>query len=252
MVGEAAAWTPASATSSGGVTPEHWYAGDKSNFQDSARNTAAASDGDVVGSATDDTANADHVSQGTAANKPTLQTNELNGESVFRFDGTNDALQGAFTTGESISQPYTIFVVAVLDASEVNDNNYSVIIDGDDVNNRAALYQDKNANPDCWTFYSGTILSGGASDSNWNIWTLVANGASSQFWANGVSEASGDAGAHALDGLKVGAQYSGIRYPLEGDVAEILIYNGNLSDADKNEIGQYLDDKYGITYTDIT
>ena len=212
----------------------------------------ADDDGEVVGAWEDKTANEDDLTQGTSDNKPTLQTNELNGEPVLRFDGSNDNLQGAFTTGGALSQPFTILIVAKLDAGAVNDDNYHILIDSDDSSNRMLAGNQPTDTPDTWRIYAGTNLdSANASDSDWNIWTCLYDGASSQFWHSGVSQASGNAGAHDGDGLTVGTNYnqSGA---WDGDVAEILIYDSDLSDADKNEVGNYLGDRYDISYSDIT
>ena len=121
------AWDPSSPTTDGGESPEHWYRGDDA-YEENTRVTACSDDGDVVGSWTDLTGNADHVSQGTTANKPTWQDAELNGQPVIRFDGSDDYLQGAFTTGGSISQANTIFIVSKLDTSAVNDGNNRHVI----------------------------------------------------------------------------------------------------------------------------
>jgi len=226
------AWTPASPTTDGGVSPEHWYRGDDA-YEENTRVTACSDDGDPVGSWTDLTGNADHVSQGTADNRPSWQDAELNGEPVIRFDGNNDYLRGAFTTGGSISQPNTIFAVAKL--TSVNDDAQRILFDGDDVTSRHVFHQFPTPDPDEWAIWAGSNLAGSASDGNWNIWTALFNGASSQFWANGVSEASGNAGTKALDGLTAGCSYMNDAY-WEGDIAEIIIYDANLSAADRDEV----------------
>jgi hypothetical protein len=204
-----------------------------------------------VGAWEDKTANEDDVTQGTADDKPTLQTNELNGESVLRFDGSNDYLQGAFTTGGSISQPNTVFVVAKLDTGTSNDGTRYACIDGDDSSNRHYLWKNENATPDNMVISGGTLLQGDDADESWNIWTVLFDTTTSQFWRNGVSENSGNAGSNAMDGLTVGAAYS-TSHPWDGDIAEIIIYDSELNDADKNEVGGYLGDRYNISYSDIT
>lgn len=243
-----APWTPADATPDGGYNAVHWYRADDC-YEDAARTTVAADDGDPVGSWTDK-ASADHASQGTSANRPTLQTAELNGESVLRFDGSNDYLQGAYTNGGVLDQPFTILVVSKLDASAVNDNVDHKMIDGDDSSDRAMIGKDGATTPDDWEFETGTSITGGAADSNWNIWTLVGNGASSRLWQNGISEAAGNSGAEEPTGITIGARYSAEDY-WDGDIAEIVIFEANLSNADKNTLGGYASDRYNIAYTDI-
>lgn len=249
----AAAWTPALPTTDGGVSPDHWYRSDSGLWQD-AGVTPAVLDGDVVGRWEDLTANADHVNQAVVGNKPTLQNGAgdlLNGHPVVRGDGANDYLQGAFTNGGAMAQPNTIFAVAALDAAAVNDNAANTICDGDDIANRHILGTRSIPNPDEWFIYAGSNLDGGVADSNWNIWTALFNGATSRFWHNGVAKcAAGAGGAQVIDGLTLFSQQQ-IAFHWNGDITEILIYDANLSDADKNQVGAYLATRYAIAYTDI-
>ena len=245
-------WDPSMPTA-GGYTPDHWYRSDQGLWQD-AGVTPAASDGDVVGRWEDITANADHVNQANAGNKPTLQSGAgdlVNGHPVVRGDGIDDYLQGAFTTGGAMNQPNTIIAVAKLDAAAVNDNNGHAICDGDDAGNRNILGVYQAAAPDKWQIYAGANLVGNNDDSDFRIWTAGFNGASSQLWHNGVSEAGpGNAGAMAIDGLTLFDGHAG-GAPWKGDIAEIIMYDANLSDADKNQVGRYLAARYGLSYTDI-
>lgn len=246
------AWTPASPTTDGGVSAEHWYRSDDA-YQDAARTTPVASDGDVVGNWTDLTANADHVSQATTGNKPTWQNgvgDQLNGHPVILFDGIDDYLRGAFTTGGALSQPFTVFIVAKLDALAVNDGSNRFVFDGDDGVNRALGGTNATPNPDTWRISAGASVNGSASDSNWNMWLCLFNGASSQFWHNGISEASGNAGGNVIDGLTMGNGATG-GVPWLGPVIECVIYDSNLSNADKNEVGNYLATRYGLSWTAI-
>ena len=249
----AALWTPALPTSDGGYLPEHWYRSDQGLWQD-AGVTPAVNDGDVVGRWEDITANADHVNQAAAGNKPTLQNGAgdlLNGHPVIRLDGINDYLVGAFTTGGAMNQPNTYFVVVQLDAAVVNNGLDCFLLDGDDAVNRHIVMKNKAGAPDRWDTYAGVALVGGDADANWNVWTALYNGATSQFWLNGISEAGpANAGAQNPDGIAVGAQSSGAT-AWKGDITEIILYDANLSDADKNQVGAYLATRYALAYTDI-
>jgi hypothetical protein len=246
----ATSWTPLLPTA-GGYYPEHWYRSDGGLWQD-AGVTPAAADGDVVGRWEDLTANADHVNQAVAASKPTLQNGAgdlLNGHPVVRSDGVDDYLQGAFTTGGAMAQPITIFGVGKSSvAGLVNHFFY----DGDDALNRVALLNDGAAGAGAgdWSLYAGTVVHGGPEDANWNIWTAYYNVAASQLWQNGTVEVAGNTGANAMDGITIGARYDATS-PWDGDIAEIIIYHANLSNADKNQVGQYLATRYGLAYTDI-
>nr|NIQ88693.1 hypothetical protein [Deltaproteobacteria bacterium] len=166
LLGADDSWTPASPTS-GGYSPEHWYRSDSGLWQD-AGVTPATADGDVVGRWEDKTANADHVNQANAAKKPTLQSgaaDRLNGHPVIRFDGIDDLLVGAFTNGGAMAQPFTVFIVAQLDSSVVDDGVPAVLLDDSDPTNRVIIYKYEAPNPDAWTVYAQSVLTGNDANS---------------------------------------------------------------------------------------
>ena len=61
---------------------------------------------------------------------------------------------------------------------------------------------------------------------------------------------SGNAGANGMSEFTIGSWRGGLFY-WDGDIAEVIIYDSNLSDADKNEVGGYLATKYGLSWTAI-
>lgn len=244
-------WTPANPTSDGDISPHTWHIPGLGNFQDSAKTTPVTAATDPVGASVNQGSDTYDIVQATAANRPTLQQVTNNGKTFYTWlvDGINDRLQGAFGGG-AISQPYTVFVVARLDATAVNDNANHYMLDGDDGSNRLIVGQQSSGIPDNWLVNAGANLTGGDSNGNWNIWTILLNGASSQYWINGTSKASGNAGAQTPNGITVGCLFDGSNF-FKGYIAPILSYPGNLSTADKNQVGQYLSRITGITYTDI-
>jgi hypothetical protein len=237
-------WTPADPTTSGSVSPEHWYRADLGIYQ-TVGGSAASSDGDPVGQWQDQATSGDHVASANNDYRPTLQTNELNGQSVLRFDGTNDCFAGAFTNGGALSQPFTAFLVAKSTDTSVT----RCIINGDDPSNEMAVFHHAVENK--WGMWAGGFLVDGAPNTDWQLWTVLFNSTSSQFWHGGISKVSGNAGTQNPDGIAIGSNSGGTTEYWKGDIAEIIIYNANLSDADKDEVGNYLSDRYGISYTDI-
>lgn len=100
----AAAWTPASPTTGGGVLPHTWHDPAVANYQDSGLTTPSLTDGDPTGGNTNQGTDAHSIIQATAGAKPTLKLNILNGKPVWRLDG-GDFLQGNFAGGV-LAQPY--------------------------------------------------------------------------------------------------------------------------------------------------
>lgn len=175
----------------------------------------------------------DAVTQAVAGSQPVYAATAQNGHAGMQFDGTADYLQGAYTIGGALSQPFSVFAVAQLDVSEVNDNGRNALIDGDDSTNRMLAYKLELTTPDQWSIYAGTAaVSGNAGNSNWNIWSILWNGASSQFWHNGISQATGNPGADNADGLIIGADRIGTSW-WEGYVNSVIICDPSLSDADR-------------------
>lgn len=244
------AWTPADATTDGGLLPEHWYRSDGPLWQD-AGITPAVANGDPVGRWEDLTANADHVNQAVAGRKPTIQAGP-NGRPAIRFDGVADHVTGAFTTGGALSQPTSVFVVCQLAAGSVDDGNSHYFMDGDDAaTNFMEAGQISDPAADRRFMYAGAVLKGTATTGNWEAWLSLWNGGASYLWINGVLDVGpGNAGALNADGFTLGG-----RVPLSqmfpGDIVEAIIYGANLSNADKNQVGQYLATLYGLAYTDI-
>jgi hypothetical protein len=192
-----------------------------------------------------DQVNGDDVTQATKADQPLYVASLQNGRPGMRLDGSNHYLQGAFTNGGALSQPFNVFVVAKLDAAAVNDDNINILVDGLGVQ-RIALYE-RNASPDVWTMYAGSVMSGGSSDGNWNVWSGLANGASSQFWINGSSEGTGDAGNDTPDGFTVGADRGGGSNFWDGPVViPGIIADPALSAADRAALETAINDYWGI------
>lgn len=241
-------WSPVQATTDGGLLPDHWYrANDGPVWKDAAGYIPAIHNGDPVDRWEDKSANADHMNQPTSTKRPTLQLDVLNGRDVLRFDG-NDFLCGSFLNGGWIWIPWTAFAVARLYSAQ--DNADHVLMSSSGV--LGSVYQGSIFNPDRWHMYAGNSLSGGAADSAWKLWTILFNGAASQFWHGGVSIASGNAGAVAiLTALTIGANGFAGSAGWKGDIAEVIIYAGNISTLDKNEVGQYLSAYYDQAYVDI-
>lgn len=85
-----------------------WFSPESTLFQDSARTTPAVANNDPVGSWSDRGTAGVNQQQATAANRPLLKTNILNGFSVLDFDGVNDSMTAAWTALTA----YTVFMVA--------------------------------------------------------------------------------------------------------------------------------------------
>lgn len=82
-------------------------------WQDDGRTTQVSADDDAIGAWDDKSGNGEHVTQATAANRPTYKTGIVNSLPVVRCDGTNDK----FTA--SIPQSDPVHIYAVLDTTRI-------------------------------------------------------------------------------------------------------------------------------------
>jgi hypothetical protein len=200
-------------------------------------------------------AGTDHLNQTTAANKPTLQSGAgvlLNGQPVIRFDGTNDFLDtGAWT---DLSQPNTVVIVAKSAAASPALLTVNLFDSGVSTAAKRNVLYVLSGGTDNWYLYSGTGPFGfdttRVADASWHQHLCLFSGAASSHWLDGGTAATGNAGALAMGSLCVGT-FSGAGAFFAADISEIVVYDANLSDADKNQVGQYLGTRYGLSYTDI-
>lgn len=181
-----------------------------------------------------------NVAQATGVNQPTLVASNAsyNNQPTINFDG-NDFLDSvAFSS--VIAQADTIFIVADADVTASR-----IYIDTATGANQQQIFSRGGGNAD-WGIFAGSVLSTGAIiDSNVHIQEYTVNGVNSEIIIDGVSEATGAAGAGDLDSLRVGISSTGT-FGLLGDIAEIIIYTDDVSAGDRTILRDYLNERYGL------
>lgn len=172
----------------------------------------------------------------TATNKPLWVDNQINSLPSVRFDGVNDyMISAAFV----LNQPVTIFFVLKV-ISNTGQDMWGI--------GRGARveFSEEAPNPNEATIYAGTAQVGSTAfnDTTWYLWTGIFNGVNSSLRKNADAKNSGNAGGNNLTGYYLGrstiASYSNI------EIAEMLIYDSTLSDANELIVRTYLNNKYGI------
>lgn len=220
-----------------------WLKADAGTFQDAAGTTPATAHLAPVGLWQDQSGTGNHISQSTSGNRGALYSNLLNGLPGVRLGGTA-FLQGALTG--ALSQPYTVIAVARIEAIMVNLAT-ATLVDGDDSTNRARL-EAITGTPPRWRMNAGANLAGAVAtvNPNWHVFTATYNGNSSALRTDGADDASGAAGANALDGITVGGNYAGSAI-LGGLVGEVLVYSGALSAPSVQAVENYLATRWGLS-----
>ncbi|TAD87238.1 MAG: hypothetical protein EAY75_06310, partial [Bacteroidetes bacterium] len=176
----------------------------------------------------------------SSAGTPTYQTNALGGRPVVRF---NDA--PVFTTANLSAQfpsATTTFIVANIN----NDNAYNLV---------------QSQSGDQWWRWSGDGLAYPAlfrssrietytamPNSGVQLFTVNSSATNWEMFINGASRGVAAAAYSAGGALTIagGANSLGAN-PLNGDIAEVIIYNRVLTAAELDQVGSYLEVKYGLT-----
>lgn len=201
------------------------------------------SDGDPVTTWPDSGPAGNDATQGTASEKPTYQTGEINGLPVVRFDGVNDWLASAASASGVEQTLFAVVKFALTDVSGTlrgpsasgglqwtfnGDGWYGLI--------RAQI---AGISGDFTTFTSGYhYLSARWSDTE----DLGATWRDGSTWTSTTHTASLSAGTTT----QIGRAFSDAGESLGGDLAELISYDAALSTSDRQAIEAYLAAKYGL------
>lgn len=200
-----------------------------------------AANGSAVSAWADSSGNNKNLAQVTGANQPTFQTNVLNKKPVVRFDGVNDALY--FTS----SPPADPTVIVVSRRTGTNGGTlYNVFQGGGDWQYGGTIWDSGSAH---WSWYlesgwrNGTI----PVNTNWHITSFILQTNSAKIYDNGVIDLNyTPSGSLTVSNIDYIGAYGQITRFLVGDIAEVLVFNAALSDADRSNVETYLNNKYAI------
>jgi len=192
---------------------------------------------------------------GRANNDPSYVLNTTaNGMPAVAFDG-NDQLIGDYNF-DNLGDNYTIITVARYSGTQGANGDYERLITSDSKN---WLYGYWGQRTEAW--YANGFISASynaaasTGDNNWHMHSGVIGPAVSgttadpgaDFWKDGVQLAdnnTGSSGDYKPGRLSLGAFTHSDQESSVGQVAEILIYDGALSDAERLAVEAYLDAKY--------
>jgi hypothetical protein len=209
----------------------------RSDLAVTSASSAVSTWGDVSGLGND-------ASQSTSANQPTLVSNSMNGNPVIRFDGTTSKMNlPASSTLGIQSNPYEMFIVA---RSSYTANPEFLISGG------ATEQFEYHLNGARFIPISSTYLdeglTGAYTDGNAHIFSARASATGGAVRVDGTD--GGTSSANILSSnsgaLQLGVRSDGTYY-FNGDIAEVILYNTNLSTSDRSSIEHYLANRYGIT-----
>ena len=185
--------------------------------------------------------NANHVPQATAAAQPLLTLNTVNGQPVLRFDGTNDFLRGDCPnqTGR------TIYMVARMRSSTANAR-----LSNDSLNSNASTY---DTGASAYNYYDTTpnvVDPVGGTTTNWSLITLKYSGGNTLApYVNNTAATPFTAAAFYSHGTAywLGSNHGGAGEFAPLDLAARLQYDTAHDDTTRQAIQTILATKFGIT-----
>ncbi len=210
----------------------------RSDLAVTSASSAVSTWGDVSGFDND-------ASQSTSANQPTLVSNSMNGNPVIRFNGTTSkmSLPASSTLGIQ-SNPYEMFI-----AAKSTSSNVQFLISGGATEQFEYHLNGVGARfiPITSTYLDlGTA--GNYTDGNAHIFSARASSSGGAVRVDGIDggTSSGNILSSNSGALQLGVRSDGTYY-FNGDIAEVILYNTNLSTSDRSTVEHYLANRYGIT-----
>jgi len=193
----------------------------------------AAQPGDAVAEWRDQSGANNHATQATAAQRAILQSNVVNGRPVLRFDASDDG----YATPLLLNTPCTVFAVYAFRDSTSAPRR---AVQGS--NNWLLGPYDLQHN-----FFNGSSFSDGPATvlGQFVVHASWQDGSQSRNWVNG-SFVGSTLGAGIGPGTLGLGTAGGFLEPLDGDVAEVLVYDSALSLADMWAVWSYLAGKYHL------
>lgn len=229
-----------------------WLRADLGLFQDNPGTVAATADGDPVKVWTDQSGNGANATASTDAARPLLKLSILNGQPVLRADGSDDRMgwTGAGLWGSHSSYEGFIVIKKVVDSDEggcwwfgSNDNSHYAYSDGNIYDgfftNVRKTVGDPSPSLAAWRLFNCISASG--------EWTANLDGTQIFTTATNTPAALSGGGPEA-DGVL----FSGHGVFKAMDIAEVFVYNRKLTTTERNNVGGYIQDRYGLTIAGAT
>lgn len=197
------------------------------------------------------TANDSTANNAGGGNSPIYVTGALNNKPVVRFDGVNDYLTGTYAVNGKTQMTIIAVSAALATYSLTANDNYS-LIRWSESSSWGVVGLSANQNQTTWRF--GTGQSGNEPwiyypvGNTFNIRSMVKNGASEKFYMNGIQlgQTGGKTTTIANTGSTFDLSKESTHY-LNQDMAEILVYNGALTQAQIQGLECYFHNKWGIS-----
>jgi len=247
------------AQSPGGVSGNlrWWLKANAGTFTDGG--VTPATDGIAVQQWNDQSTILNHAVQPTLGNRPIYRTNIINGNPVLRF-ASDQFVDGTTAPGIGPTQSFYVFMVFKQNsyvAGGTADGNGTFIVDRTTatdnlvsfkmVNTDKYFYQKRN---DTGGSLTGPVSVASAPTNTFTVVDFFRNvGTNYGIYIDGRLDVTSGGDSENITGpvIRLGRHATTTNGGLNGDFAEMIIYNTNLALADRERVESYLAIKYGIT-----
>jgi hypothetical protein len=195
--------------------------------------------GTTISAWADQSGSGNHLIQNTAGNQPTYLASAKNSRPGVRFTVAGTTYMATANFSAALATP---MVFIVYTQSQIVALNQEYLFDAG-AGDRTQVNKNQSNRT---AMYAGTVLNFNETyPLSWRIRVYAFNGASGKFYTNGSQTAAGNVGVQTMPNFVLGRYAGGSAY-CEADVAEVLIYDSILSDADRATVESYLNRKYAI------
>lgn len=213
-----------------------------------------SSSGGLVSKIVDKTGNGNNVQQLTASAQPKNNTRTLNGLPVLEFahDGTRNDFM-VFDNNNPLDAPFTVFVVGQSDQNYAGSDQSFIGRQTSSIAGQWVLLRNGSF-PIFQSYLFGSDGDSGTtqiSNNNANIYTVnFADGDRLRFQLNNNTATQGNIRAGydnaVATSLAIGASSGSAGAPLDGIIAEIIIYGRVLPTDEISFINRYLSKRWGV------
>ena len=205
-------------------------------WDSSKLSTITKDGGDLVSQWDDRSGNGNHLTQATGASKPLWVNSVYNGKATIRFDGDDDTITRTTFTQGTLSLPVMIFTMIEYPTTQP-DTIFSSA-------SGSPLSMNVQRSGGINYMYSGSWVDVGAVTTGFAQFTHLFNNTTSAVRRNGANINTGlNTGNNSVIGLSLASQTTSANFA-DTDICEVLIYNSNLSNDDRNLVEAYLTAKW--------
>jgi lysophospholipase L1-like esterase len=218
-----------------------WLQAEQGAYTDAGSTLAA--NNQTVQQWNDLSGNTRHASQATAGSRPTYIASAINGKPALRFASKN--LQTTSFLGVGWNTACTFFIVC-------NRTSGNSVVVAASSNGVSGIYVGSDVTP---TAYTGSLsnirwrsVNGLNTPLATHVQTFRHNGTSARYAVNGRGRTAATTGSLGLTGtLSIGALSSAGSFAWPGDIAEIILYQRALTDAEVLDVENFLYARYGLS-----